>query len=107
MDNIQLNIDVSKQNKEYDNPEILASKIWHIVLTACKEFKVPYAILSVENSNLVLNYPVESDLKSLTFECNCDECEVISIFSCFAEKSSLEGKIFCKKNQEIQLHFRY
>jgi len=105
MDNTQLNISTSKQNQEFDTPEALASKIWNIVYNACEQFKIPQAILSATDSDIVLRFPNRDDLKSITFSCGDTE-EVIRIFPSFAESSNLEGKIFCK-NVEVQLHFRY
>ena len=101
MDNIQLN----KRNEELEKPEALASQIWNIVEKACQELQIPQATLSVSDSNIVLNFPANETLDSITFSCSNKE-KVLSIFSSLAENSKLEGKIYCK-NIEVQLHFRY
>ena len=105
MDQTQLNTDISKRNEGLEKPEVLASKIWNIVYNACEQFKIPQAILSATDSDIILSFPNRDDLKSITFSCSNTE-EVIRIFPSFAENSNLEGKIFCK-NIEVQLHFRY
>ena len=106
MEKQHLTTDISKRSVT-EQPKSLALKIWNIVDLACKEFHVSQATLSVLDSKMVLSYPANADLKSITFECNCNEEDVLNIFSSLAEKSPLEGKIFCRKNKEIQLHFKY
>lgn len=101
----QLNTDISKRNEELEKPEALASQIWSIVEKACKELKISQATLSSSDSDIILKFPANENLNSITFSCNNKE-KVLSIFSSLAENSKLEGKIYCK-NIEVQLHFRY
>ena len=92
-------------NRQEEETKQLASFIWDTVIGIRNKFFISEAILSVVDSKLILNFPKDTNLNTITFSYNGNTEDIFSAFSSIAGKSSIEGKVICN-SENVKLFFR-